>query len=87
MAVRLVVNHCERRYLQYKKKRFRPVEAYWYEHFLLWTIWRYRCPGMWLLRFVVFMFVQPLMDVSMILSCGFLLGRYGEFFPHIYDTE
>lgn len=31
--------------------------------------------------------MQPFMDLSMILSCGLLLGKFGNFFPHIYDME
>lgn len=40
-----------------------------------------------MLRFAAFAVVQPLIDLSMLLSCGLLLGRWGEFFPHIYEME
>ena len=53
----------------------------------MWTIFQLECHGAPYWRFLAFAVMQPFLDISMILSCGFFLGSWGEFFPHIYDME
>lgn len=37
-AVRLVYGHCYRRYRHYQLKKYKPMEAHWYERFYLYSI-------------------------------------------------